>query len=47
MHYLAYLTTLHDEGGLYTLTCIYQVMVNGTHGKERRDGSVCLVHAAV
>ena len=47
MHHLTYLTTLHDKGGLHTLTCINEVMVNGAHSEQGWDGSMGLIHATV
>ncbi|CCZ13167.1 putative uncharacterized protein [Prevotella sp. CAG:487] len=47
MHHLAYLTALHDERGLHSLLHGYEVMVHGTHRKERRDGCMRGVHSAV
>ena len=34
MHYLTNLTALYDEGSLYTLTGINQIMMYGTHGEQ-------------
>ena len=47
MHYLTNLTALNDEGCLYTLAGINQIMMYGTHGEQRWDGGMGLIHATV
>ena len=47
MHYLTNLTALNDEGCLYTLAGINQIMMYGAHGEQRWDGGMGLIHATV
>ena len=47
MHYLTNLTALNDEGSLHTLAGINQIMMYGTHGEQRWDGGMGLIHATV
>ncbi len=47
MHHLAYLSALHNQCGLHTLADIDEVVVDGTHRQQRRDGDVVVVDVAV
>ena len=47
MHHLANLTALYDKGGLHTLADGNQVMMNGAHCEQRRNGCVLLIDIAV
>ena len=47
MHHLAYLATLHHESGLHALLHGDEMMVHGTDGKQRRDGSMFGINVAV
>ena len=47
MHYLTNLTALYDEGCLHTLAGINQIMMYGTHGKQRWNGGMSFIHATV
>ena len=47
MHYLTNLTALNDEGCLNTLAGINQIMMYGTHGEQRWDCRMGLIHATV
>ncbi len=47
MHHLANLAALHDQGCLHTLAHLDEIVVDGTDGKERRNGHVVLVDVAV
>ena len=47
VHHLAYFAALHDECGLHALLHRNQMMMHGAHGKQRGDGGVGGVDAAV
>ncbi len=47
MHHLAYLTTLHDEGGLYALAYADKIMMNGTDCQQRRNGCMLCIYVSV
>ena len=47
MHNFANFATLYDKGSLHTLADAYQVVVNGTNGKERRYCHMLIVYITV
>lgn len=47
MHHFTDLTALHDQGGLHTFANLDEIMVNGTHSQQRRDGYMLIIGITV
>ena len=47
MHHLANFTTLNNKSCLHTLSNRYEIMMNGTHSKQRRNGNMLFVNIPI
>ena len=47
MHHLTNLTALNNQSRLHTLSNADKIVVNSTHGEERRNGSMLDVYVTV